>query len=355
MFAAALALAAFGIIPSVSDTAAAGSTTLVISEFQVAGSGTKPAADEFIELHNVGTASVDLSGKRVVYRSAAGSSDKTLRSWASSVVIPAGGFYLLANPVGYSASVVADSGLGSGLVNGELAAAGGGLAIRSGAEDTGTIVDSVGYGTATNAFVETAATAAPAATASHQRKASQCQDTNDNSADFQGQAPSAPTNSTSADVPCVAPTPTATPEPTPEVTPEPTPEVTPEPSFRWTGSTVVQPSVNRVTGGARAKLTFSLGGDYGLDILRPGWPRSQRYTCGTNHDFIEVSQWRTRPFGSAGLSYDSRTKVYTYAWSTRVEWSRPGLSCRQFQLRLKGDPHTYTVDIKFRPIRGRAS
>src|SRR5689334_21075535 len=76
------------------------STTIAISQFQVAG-GT--AADEFVELHNIGSTNVDLNGYRLVYRSAAGTSDVAIVNWTTSTVIPAGGYYPIAAAVVSSA------------------------------------------------------------------------------------------------------------------------------------------------------------------------------------------------------------------------------------------------------------
>ncbi|MFN8597438.1 MAG: ExeM/NucH family extracellular endonuclease [Anaerolineae bacterium] len=166
------------------------STTLVISQIQTAGA---TATDEFIELHNVSNASVDLNGYRVVYRSATGATDISLISWSTSVVIPAGGYYLLGASGGYVGTTPADATYNAGSMSGT----GGGVAIRNGAANTGTLIDSVGYGTATNAFVETTATTAPAASASQARLADGCTDTDNNANDFATLNPSMPRNSSS--------------------------------------------------------------------------------------------------------------------------------------------------------------
>ena len=186
------------------QSAGAVSTTVVISQFQVAGA---TAADEFIEIHNVGTTGFDLNGHRLVYRSAAGTTDVNLVAWTTSTVIPAGGYYLVAaapggtTPVGYDDVVTPDTTFNhSG--TGSIAGAGGGFALRNGAANTGTIIDSVGFGTATNAFVETAVTTAPAANTSKIRKAMSCQDTDNNSNDFDIANPSTPRNSLSPVNPC---------------------------------------------------------------------------------------------------------------------------------------------------------
>lgn len=176
------------------------SNTIVISQFQVAG-GT--AGDEFVELHNISANPVDLNGHRVVYRSAAGTTDATvLATWTASTIIPAGKYYLITNSAAYDdTTVVADSSF-SGGSTGALAGAGGGIALRNGASNTGTIIDSVGYGTATNAFVETTVTSAPASNASKARNASGCTDTDNNSADFSTVTPSTPRNSGTTAIIC---------------------------------------------------------------------------------------------------------------------------------------------------------
>lgn len=181
------------------------STSIVISQFQVAGA---TAADEFVEIHNVGTTSFDLNGHRLVYRSAAGATDVNLVAWTTSTVIPAGGYYLVAaalsgtTPAGYDDVVTPDATFTHG-GTGALAAAGGGLALRSGAANTGTIIDSVGFGTATNAFVESIVTTAPAANASKARQALGCQDTDNNANDFETVNPSTPRNTASPLHSCV--------------------------------------------------------------------------------------------------------------------------------------------------------
>jgi hypothetical protein len=114
------------------------------------------AADEFVELFNAGTTAVDVSGWKVVYRSAAGTSDTTIATIPAGTSIPAGGFYLLGGS-GYAGAAVPDQPFATG-----LAAAGGGIGVR---DTAGALVDSVGWGTATNALVEVAAAAAPPATA----------------------------------------------------------------------------------------------------------------------------------------------------------------------------------------------
>ena len=178
-------------ITDVKQRALTVSTTIVISQFQTAGGNND---DEFIELHNVSSEPVNLNGHRLVYRSASGTNDVELLSWTTSTIIPAGGFYLVARTGGsggYDGSVQPDAAY----TGGSLSATAGGIALRSGALNTGTIIDAVGYGSATNIFFEGTRTGAPAAHSSRARGENGCADTDDNSADFELLNPSAPRNS----------------------------------------------------------------------------------------------------------------------------------------------------------------
>ncbi len=134
------------VVPPV--TCAAGKHVVVN---EVKTGATNAAGDEFIELYNPCATVIDLAGSSLVYRSATGTSDITIVNLTKTIA--AGGYYLVAGPA-YSNGGTPDQTYGSG----RLAAAGGGVGLRDGAQ---TLVDSVGYGTATNAFVEGAAAPAP--------------------------------------------------------------------------------------------------------------------------------------------------------------------------------------------------
>jgi hypothetical protein len=147
-----------------------------MNEFMTGSTGA--ASNEFVELVNTGAAATDISGFRVAYRSAAGSSDVTLATAPAGTTIAAGGFYLLAGS-GYLGSHTPDQTFSA-----SIAATGGGLAVR---DTSGTILDSVGYGEAANAFVEGHPATAPPATAapgSSSNRIPDGRDTNDNAADF---------------------------------------------------------------------------------------------------------------------------------------------------------------------------
>lgn len=156
---------------------------LVIDEVQVAGIS---AADEWFELASTCTAPQDLTGLRVVYRSATGTSDLDVLTLAGPIAAGGHPFWVNAQ-VGTDARYVAQAGTFSTSPTGQLAAAGGGLALRRGAG--GPIVDSLGYGTASNAFVEGTAALAPTSGMSCARVPDGV-DTNDNRADFAIRTPS---------------------------------------------------------------------------------------------------------------------------------------------------------------------
>jgi hypothetical protein len=136
------------------------------------------AADEFVELVNSGTSSVDIGGWKIVYRSATGASDTTLATVAADTTLAAGAFYLLAGSA-YAGTAPADQAFSTG-----LAATGGAIGVRDG---SGVLIDSVGWGTAANALVEGAPAPAPPSTGapgSSIVRLPDGHDTNVNSSDF---------------------------------------------------------------------------------------------------------------------------------------------------------------------------
>lgn len=132
-------------------TGCAASEHVVINEVQTGGVGN--ANDEFIELYNPCTSPLDLSNWTLVYRAAAGTNDVTVAPLANGQRIAARGYLLIAGPA-YTGAVAPDQTYNAG----RLAAAGGGLALRDAMTRE---YDSVGWGTATNIFVESAPAPAP--------------------------------------------------------------------------------------------------------------------------------------------------------------------------------------------------
>ena len=166
---------------------------LVISQFQVAGGN---ANDEFVEIHNTGSNPIDLSGYKLVYRSSGGTNDVLLAQWSSVTVIPAGGYYMVAS-TGYDGSAAPDLSYNPSTCSCSMSGTTGGIGIRQGSVNTGVIIDSVGYGSATNVFVEGTVTPFPAANTSQSRNNNACQDTDNNLNDFSNTNPAAPKNASS--------------------------------------------------------------------------------------------------------------------------------------------------------------
>ncbi|MBI2098787.1 MAG: lamin tail domain-containing protein, partial [Candidatus Wildermuthbacteria bacterium] len=119
---------------------------VLITEIQITG-GAGKTDNDFIEIFNPTSSSVNLNGHRLVKRTKTGTSDSSIKSWTSDTIIPANSYYLWANS-NYPSSTTPDVTTSATISNDN------GVAIRFGAEDTGTIVDSVGWGEAANAFVE---------------------------------------------------------------------------------------------------------------------------------------------------------------------------------------------------------
>jgi hypothetical protein len=147
-----------------------------VNEFSTGTVGS--ATDEFVELVNTGTGPADLSGFKVAYRSGAGTSDVSLATIPDGTTLAAGAFYLLGGS-GYAGATRADQAFSAA-----LAATAGGIGVR---DLAGKLVDSVGYGTATNVFVETRPAVAPPVTAvpgSSDIRLPDGADTDDNGTDF---------------------------------------------------------------------------------------------------------------------------------------------------------------------------
>ena len=132
--------------------------------------------DEFVEIVNPGTEPADVSGYKLVYRSATGTSDVGLATVPDGTVLAPGAFLIFGGS-GYSGTAFQS-------FSASLASAGGGVGIR---DSNGLLLDSVGWGAATNAFVEATPVVAPAvapAPGKSDARHPDGADTNDNGADF---------------------------------------------------------------------------------------------------------------------------------------------------------------------------
>jgi predicted extracellular nuclease len=187
------------ITTAVGPAAATPSTTVVISEvYGGGGNSGAPLTNDFIELQNVGSTAIDLTGYSVQYHS----SSSTAGNWQATPLsgsIPAHGRWLVQEAAGSTASGPLPPPDGTGTIN--LSATAGTVAL---VHDTGTlscgvdcpanssVVDLVGFGTAA---IHEGATDAPAGsnTTSIQRAANGT-DTDENGVDFTVGSPT-PTNS----------------------------------------------------------------------------------------------------------------------------------------------------------------
>jgi hypothetical protein len=153
-----------------------GEADVTVNELMTGVTGA--ASNEFVEIVNTGTAAADLSGWKLVYRSAAGTSDVVLATVADGTVLAPGGLFLFGGS-GYAGGPAPDQSFAT-----SIAATGGGVGIR---DNGGSLVDSLGWGTATNALVEGTVAAAPPTTEAPGTSTGRVpdgDDTNDNAADF---------------------------------------------------------------------------------------------------------------------------------------------------------------------------
>jgi endonuclease G len=297
------------------------STSLVISQIQVAGDGSPtPADDEFIEIHNVSNSDIDLNGYKVVYRSTAGTSDVQITSWNSTTMLPAGRYYLIAHTPSYNGTATSDRSFDAGVA---FSGSAGGMAIRN---SGGTIVDSIRYGSATNAFVEGTSASAPTTNNSMARKSNGCQDTDDNSSDFSLLTPAAPRNlGTTPNICSGGPTPTPSPTPTPT----PTPKLVKVSDFdadnhsdfavwesttgRWKVTNSGDSTVSSRQWGAGSLNDIPVPGDYDGDgavdlaVYRPG--EGNWYIVNSATNTVTVTGWGDASDDTVQADYDGDGKT----------------------------------------------
>jgi len=89
------------------------------------------------------------------------------------------------------------------------------------------------------------------------------------------------------------------------------------------------PVLNSVNSGRLIPIKFSLGGDRGLNIFAPGYPKSEKIACTTSAPLDDIEETLTG--GSSGLQYDPATGQYTYVWKTEKGWAN---TCRKLILKL---------------------
>lgn len=102
------------------------------------------------------------------------------------------------------------------------------------------------------------------------------------------------------------------------------------------------PTFNSVNAGKAIPVKFSLGGDQGLNIFDPDYPKSQQIACDSTATVDGIEQTVTA--GSSSLSYDASTDTYTYVWKTERGWAG---TCRQLVLKLN-DGTFHRANFKFK-------
>jgi 5'-nucleotidase len=204
------ALVAGGLV--LAPAASAASSTIVINE--VYGGGGNAGAtykNDFIELKNIGTAPLSVTGWSVQYASSSGT---TWQVTGLNGTIPAGGRYLVAEAAGTGGTTALPAPRTTGTIAmaagaGKVALVNNSTALACGAScaSAAGVVDFVGYGTANN-FEGTGPTPAPSAANSVSRNTAGT-DTDNNNADFTPGAPS-PGNEATDDPPAPRNCPTGT-------------------------------------------------------------------------------------------------------------------------------------------------
>jgi hypothetical protein len=105
---------------------------------------------------------------------------------------------------------------------------------------------------------------------------------------------------------------------------------------------VANAGYNTAKAGSAIPVKFSLGGDYGLQILKTaaGFPKVTPCNSGATGTTPSVSF----AAGTSGLTYDATAGQYTYVWKTDKAWAG---QCAQFDLGLNDDSsHTFNVQFK---------
>jgi len=197
----------------VSDGSATGTivnddvANVVIS--QIYGAGGNVGAthqNDFIEIFNRGTTTVNLAGWSVQYVAATGTGTWSVTG-LSGMIVP-GQYYLVQEGGGANGSPLptpdATGTIGMAATAGKVALLNNGVALTGGCPSSANIIDLVGYGTTANCFEGSGPAPAPGTTTADFRKVGGCTDTNDNAADFLTATP-APRNTASPLNDCNAP------------------------------------------------------------------------------------------------------------------------------------------------------
>jgi hypothetical protein len=101
------------------------------------------------------------------------------------------------------------------------------------------------------------------------------------------------------------------------------------------------PALNSVKAGSAVPIKFGLGGNYGLSVFDPGFPKSQTIACSSTAPVDVVEETVTA--GGSSLSYDAASGRYNYVWKSDKAWAG---TCRQLILNFN-DGSIQRANFKF--------
>lgn len=101
------------------------------------------------------------------------------------------------------------------------------------------------------------------------------------------------------------------------------------------------PTLNQVNGGQSIPIKFSLGGNFGLNVIASGFPTVQQVSCTTGAPVNPSTLTDTA--GGSGLQFDPSTQTYTYVWKTLKSYAG---TCQVFTLGLN-DGSLHVADFQF--------
>jgi hypothetical protein len=104
------------------------------------------------------------------------------------------------------------------------------------------------------------------------------------------------------------------------------------------------PALNTRDAGSVVPVEFSLGGNLGLDVLKPSHsPSSQQISCDTGQPVQYAITTPTSGPGDTALRYNQRQQRYTYLWETEESWAG---TCRQLIVTL-ADGTQHRGNVRF--------
>jgi hypothetical protein len=114
--------------------------------------------------------------------------------------------------------------------------------------------------------------------------------------------------------------------------------------YTWTGffqPVDNVPTLNRAKAGSGIPVKFSLGGNFGLNVLEAGYPKVVQVGCTTGTPISDIESTVTA--GQSSLQYDVSANQYVYVWKTSQAWSG---TCQRLDVKLT-DGTTHSVLFNF--------